>query len=136
MIKTNIFFKPVGIGIICVFGFQFSLLAKKPLNILIIQTDEHNPRMFGAAGDPVAITPNIDKLTRQGVLFTNAYCQNPVSVPSRMSMLTGKYSQSIRVYGNSNPLTMKFTTLGEYLTSLDTKQLSLAKCIFRGKVMN
>jgi len=133
MIKTNIFFKPVGIGIICVFGFQFSLLAKKPLNILIIQTDEHNPRMFGAAGDPVAITPNIDKLARQGVLFTNAYCQNPVSVPSRMSMLTGKYSQSIRVYGNSNPLTMKFTTLGEYFNKFGYKTAIIGKMHFQGK---
>ena len=131
--ENNIFFKPVGIGIIFAFGFQFCLEAKKPLNILIIQTDEHNPKMFGAAGDSLAITPNIDKLARQGVLFTNAYCQNPVCVPSRMSMLTGKYCQSISVYGNNDPLTMKFTTFADHFNKQGYKTAIIGKMHFIGE---
>lgn len=133
MTETGMFFKPVGIGIVLVFGFQLNLAAQKPLNILIIQTDEHNPKMFGAAGDPVAITPNIDKLARQGVLFTNAYCQNPICVPSRMSMLTGKYSQTIRVYGNGDPLTMDFKTFADYFNRKGYKSAIIGKMHFQGK---
>ena len=131
--ETKMFVKPIGIGIVLAFGFQLNLTAKKPLNILIIQTDEHNPKMFGAAGDSVAITPNIDKLASKGVMFSNAYCQNPVCVPSRMSMLTGKYSQTINVFDNGNPLTMTFKTFADYFNKQGYKSAIIGKMHFQGK---
>ncbi len=131
--ETKMFLKPVGIGIVLAFGFQSNLEAKKPLNILIIQTDEHNPRMFGAAGDAVAITPNIDKLANKGVRFSNAYCQNPICVPSRMTMLTGKYSQTINVFNNGNPLTMDFKTFADYFNKQGYKSAIIGKMHFQGK---
>ncbi|OEH80798.1 arylsulfatase [Enterococcus rivorum] len=42
-------------------------------------------------GNPASITPNLDALVEEGVSFENAYCQNPVCVPSRNSFLTGLY---------------------------------------------
>ena len=41
-------------------------------NVLILMTDQHRRTCMGAAGDPVAITPNLDKLARESVYFTNA----------------------------------------------------------------
>ncbi|MCX6326770.1 MAG: sulfatase-like hydrolase/transferase [Bacteroidia bacterium] len=131
--ETKMLFKPITLGFVFTFGFQLNLAAQKPLNILIIQTDEHNPRMFGAAGDPFAITPNMDKLARQGVLFSNAYSQNPISVPSRMSMLTGKYSQTIKVYGNGDPLTMNFTTFADQFNKNGYRSAIIGKMHFKGK---
>ena len=42
-------------------------------------------------GNPASKTPNLDSLLQDGVSFENAYCQNPVCVPSRCSFLTGRY---------------------------------------------
>jgi choline-sulfatase len=45
-------------------------------------------------GDSAALTPNLDRLAAQGVTFDHAYCPSPLCVPSRMSMLTGRYPAS------------------------------------------
>ena len=42
-------------------------------NILVITSDEHNPKIMGCAGHPVISTPGIDRLAREGTLFTRAY---------------------------------------------------------------
>jgi len=57
-------------------------------NILFIAVDDLKPTI-GAYGDPVAKTPNIDKLASMGYVFENAYTQQAVCGPSRASMLTG-----------------------------------------------
>jgi choline-sulfatase len=59
-------------------------------------SDQHARRVAGCYGDPVAQTPNIDRLAARGVRFENAYCPAPSCVPSRMSAFTGQhpYEQS------------------------------------------
>lgn len=63
---------------------------KKP-NIVLFVADELRYDALGAHGCRAAKTPNIDGFARESVSFTNAYCQNPVCVPSRCSFLTGLY---------------------------------------------
>ncbi len=64
-------------------------------NILFITTDQQSYTTISALSDKYrddanySPTPNIDRLVRSGISFTNAYCANPVSVPSRFSMYTG-----------------------------------------------
>ena len=60
------------------------------LNVLLIIADDLNCAI-GAYGDPLAYTPNIDKLAQEGVLFTNAHVQYPLCSPSRISFMTGLY---------------------------------------------
>jgi arylsulfatase A-like enzyme len=50
--------------------------------------------MLGYAGDPRAVTPNIDRFAREAVDFTNATSSTPVSAAYRGSLLTGKYASS------------------------------------------
>ena len=50
---------------------------KKP-NFLFIQTDQMTAFALSHYGNPVVKTPNIDKLARNGVVFENAYCNNPI----------------------------------------------------------
>ena len=72
---------------------------RKP-NILLLMTDQQRPDSLGCYGNAVASTPNLDRLGREGVVFDNMYVQNPLCVPSRYSMLTGRYPHTIGVRTN------------------------------------
>ena len=84
-------------------------------NFLILMSDQHNSRVMGCRGDPVAHTPNLDALARRGVLFENAYCPAPQCVPSRMSFLTGQQPSSIRVWHNTHTLASDIPTFAHAL---------------------
>jgi len=64
-------------------------------NIVFIITDQQNSRMVGCAGNPYLKTPAMDSLAAGGVRFERAYCTNPVCVPSRFSLLTGRMPSAI-----------------------------------------
>lgn len=57
-------------------------------NVVLILAEDMNPRL-GAYGDPNAVTPNIDALAKESVLFTNAFTMAGVSAPSRAGLITG-----------------------------------------------
>lgn len=76
---------------------------KRP-NILWIFLDQCRADVLGCYGHPFVATPNIDRLARSGVLFETAFCQNPVCVPSRASILSGMYCHHIGVYNNSDKM--------------------------------
>ena len=63
---------------------------KKP-NILFILLDDMGWKDLACTGSTFYETPNIDRLSREGMSFTNAYASCPVCSPSRASFLTGKY---------------------------------------------
>jgi len=68
-------------------------------NVLVIVADDWSPHA-GAYGDGVVPTPAIDRLTREGVLFENAFCAAPSCSPSRAAMLTGRYPHQLQEGGN------------------------------------
>ncbi len=78
-------------------------------------SDEHDPAVSGCYGHPLVQTPNLDRLAAEGVLFENAYCNNPICVPSRMSFLTGKFASDVNVYDNGSPLASDIPTFAHYL---------------------
>src|SRR5919201_4430181 len=61
-------------------------------NILYIMTDDHAAHAIGAYGSRVNQTPNIDRLAREGAMFTNVFATNSICTPSRAAILTGQYS--------------------------------------------
>ncbi len=64
----------------------------KKTNILIFNPDEMRSDSLTHLGNPAAITPFLDRFANtEAVSFRNAYCQNPVCVPSRCSFFTGLY---------------------------------------------
>ncbi len=73
-------------------------------NILLLCSDQHHPRLAGCYGNPVVDTPNIDRLSKEGVRFDSAYCNCPLCVPSRMSFLTGRYPHNCDVFRNTDIL--------------------------------
>ncbi|QDV24728.1 sulfatase [Aureliella helgolandensis] len=69
-------------------------------NVLFIISDDLN-NFQGCYGDPLARTPNIDRLAERGVLFDRSYCTYPLCGPSRNSLLTGLYPNSTGILQNS-----------------------------------
>jgi len=77
-------------------------LPAKP-NILLIITDQQSSEsMSYIIGNKYINTPNMDYLARNGICFTNAYCANPLSIPSRSSMFTGRYPHEVGIQFNEN----------------------------------
>lgn len=68
--------------------------AKKPMNIVYIMCDDHSFQTISAYDQRYTQTPNIDRIAREGVRFTNSFVANSLSGPSRACMLTGKHSHA------------------------------------------
>ena len=66
---------------------------QKPLkpNIVLVMCDQFRFDRLGAMGDTIIQTPNLNALSRDGLLFKNAYCPSPVCAPSRASVKTGLF---------------------------------------------
>jgi arylsulfatase A-like enzyme len=66
-------------------------MSKDPLNVLIIHADQHRHDCIGAYGNKDIKTPNIDKLSGDGVLYKNSFCTFPACTPSRYSFFSSLY---------------------------------------------
>jgi len=71
-----------------------------PLNVLFLMCDQHRPDAIGKYGDPYALTPAMDSLVADGMGLRQTYCQGPICVASRNSILTGRYVHSTGVLSN------------------------------------
>ncbi|GIW98069.1 MAG: iduronate-2-sulfatase [Pirellulaceae bacterium] len=67
------------------------------MNVLFVAVDDL-ACAIGCYGDRRAVTPHLDQLAEDGVLFTRAYCQLPLCNPSRASVLTGMRPDQLQVY--------------------------------------
>ncbi|MEK7755561.1 MAG: sulfatase-like hydrolase/transferase, partial [Acidobacteriota bacterium] len=76
--------------------------AQRP-NVLLILADQLRYDCLGAHGNRLIRTPNLDRLAASSVDFASAFVQAPVCVPSRVSLLTGRYPHSHRNRVNYTP---------------------------------
>ena len=77
-------------------------LPKPPVNVLFIITDQHRWDALACAGNAIIKTPNIDRLAREGAMFTRMYSSCPVCVPARTVILTGHSCESNKVLENKD----------------------------------
>ena len=85
-------------------------------NILFCISDDQSYAHTGANGDPVVKTPAFDRLAREGLRFTHAFCDAPTCGPSRSAILTGQSIWRLEEAGNiHSTLPAKFTTYTELL---------------------
>ncbi|MCF8452890.1 MAG: sulfatase-like hydrolase/transferase [Pedobacter sp.] len=82
-------------------------ITKRAKNILIIYSDDHSYHALGAAGNKEISTPNLDKLAKSGLMFTQAHVmgghQGAVCIPSRVMLLTGRYVNRLPGDGSTIP---------------------------------
>ena len=82
------------------------------MNVLFIITDQQRYSHLGSSGNPYIKTPNLDRLAAEGIRFSNAYVANPICMPNRSSIFTGKYPSihGVRCNGiNLDPAIRTFT---------------------------
>lgn len=90
--KIRIALSSVTIATVPVAAGFITRSAEKPKpNVIFILIDDLGYTDLGCYGSRFYETPNIDRLAKQGVRFTDAYAASPVSSPTRASILTGKY---------------------------------------------
>lgn len=86
-------------------------------NILFLISDDHSAISVGAYGNPSVQTPNLDRLSREGVRFTRAYVTSPQCSPSRSSIYTGQAAHSTGTSRLHTPLRPQYMTIIDLLKS-------------------
>lgn len=74
-------------------------MENKP-NIILLFPDQHRGDALGCLGVTGAITPNLDQLALEGVLFERCYTNSPLCMPSRTSLINGRYVCEHGIWGN------------------------------------
>jgi arylsulfatase A-like enzyme len=90
-------------------------MAEKKPNILMIFADQLRYDSVGFNGNRVVHTPNLDRLSREGVVFDNAFSSCPICSPYRAQILTGNFSHTNGVVCNEYRLFDNQRTLPQYL---------------------
>ena len=101
---------------------------KKP-NIVFIAVDDLKP-MIGAYGDKYAITPAMDKLAKEGILFENSYCQQAICAASRASILTGLRPDRTKVWDlitDVRQVNPNVTSLPQYFKNMGYNTAAMGK---------
>ena len=108
-------------------------MTHKNPNIMLIEADQLSAfvlSMYNPKGQ--AITPHLDTLAKEGVVFENAYCNSPLCVPSRAAMFTGSRPVENGVYGNGCPLRTDMPTMMHFMKSAGYRTVVSGKCHFIG----
>ena len=88
---------------------------EQPSNILLLQCDQLAASALSAYGNTTVLSPNIDRLAAEGVVFERAYCPSPLCVPSRAAMMTGLLPSRNGAYDNEGEFPTGLPTIAHYL---------------------
>ena len=99
-------------------------------NILILYTDQQRWDTLGTNGNREILTPNLDALAKSGVNFSHHFVQNPVCMPSRISMLSGRYPSSLGITHMGVPVPQETMTLPRLLKRYGYRSANIGKLHF------
>ncbi|MDA3799060.1 MAG: sulfatase-like hydrolase/transferase [Kiritimatiellae bacterium] len=89
-------------------------MSEKP-NIIFFFVDQQRWDTCGCYGQPLDVTPNLDKMAKDGVLFKDAFTCQPVCGPARACLQTGKYATEIGCHTNNKMLPLEEKTIAKIL---------------------
>lgn len=101
-------------------------------NLLIIQADQTAAQWLPCYGHPVVQMPHLRELATRSVVFDNAYCNSPLCVPSRPSMLTGQLPSRIGSYDCGSDFPASLPCFSHYLRLLGYRTILAGKMHFIG----
>ena len=86
---------------------------KRP-NIIVLFSDQQRWDTLGCYGQPLLVSPNLDRLAKEGVKFENAFTCQPVCGPARSCLQSGKYATQVNCHRNALALPQDIKTLADY----------------------
>lgn len=87
---------------------------KQRPNVIVFFTDQQRFDCMGVYGNPCGLTPNFDRMARQGTFAEYAFTPQPVCGPARGVLQTGKYATTIGIYHNRIPLNPQHHSMAYY----------------------
>ncbi|MFD2670936.1 sulfatase family protein [Marinicrinis sediminis] len=99
-------------------------------NVLLILTDQQRKDSMGCYGNPYAHTPHLDRLAAQSVKFERCYVANPICMPNRMSIFTGRYPRSHGMWTNGLLLDRQPATAADWFAQAGYQTASIGKLHF------
>ncbi|MEO1686361.1 MAG: sulfatase-like hydrolase/transferase [Pseudomonadota bacterium] len=101
-------------------------------NLVIVMSDEHDPRFMGCAGHR-ARTPHMDAMAAEGLRFTAAYTPSPICVPARAAFATGRRVHQTRCWDNAMPYHGQMDGWGHALQRAGRRVESIGKLHYRAE---
>ena len=99
--------------------------------VIVLCSDEHDPRHSGFGGSAVVRTPHLDRLAAQGVQFDRCYTPSPICVPARASMATGRWVHQHRHWDNAMAYDGSMSSWGHRLQQAGVRTESIGKLHYR-----
>ena len=96
-------------------------------NIVFFFSDQQRYDTLGCNGQKLDVTPNLDRLAKEGVCFDNAYTPQPVCGPARACLQSGRYPTEIGCFVNSRPLDFSAKNLADYFSESGYKTAYVGK---------
>ncbi len=121
---------PSGPWYACAVTSTVSRASVAPADVLLLHTDQWRWDALGVLGSP-ALTPHVDRLVAEGVHFDHAVVQSPVSMPSRVSLLTGRYPSALGITAMGVPVPEDTETLATVLARRGWRTANIGKLHFR-----
>ncbi len=108
--------------------------AEQPPNIVFILSDNQRWDFMNCAGHPFVQTPSMDRLAKEGILFSNAFVTTSLCTPSRASFLTGQYVHTHGIRNNSTVWNNDNATFLELLKSVGYDTAFIGKWHMPGRL--
>lgn len=89
-------------------------MSRRP-NVVLITSDQHRMSATGCYGNPDVVTPNLDRMARQGVRFDHCMTASPLCIPFRATLQTGLYFHQHRCGPGPGTTLGRFKGMGDYL---------------------
>ena len=111
-------------------GPFFAFSKTRQANLLFLCSDQHQAAASGCHGHHQVLTPHIDEIASEGVRFERAYCQSPVCVPSRGSIITGNYASRHGAKILNDPLPKDARTVAHFFGDQGYSTAAIGKMHF------
>jgi arylsulfatase A-like enzyme len=101
-------------------------MSKRP-NFLFLITDQHRPDHTGFGGNEIVQTPNLDAIAARGVVFDRTFAANPICMPNRSTIMTGRMPSVHGTRYNGVPLNWRVNTFVRVLRAQGYRTTHIGK---------